>query len=60
MIRRFFENPMISNGRIVCDCCSQPIWEDEKFDVDGDGEIMCESCYKKRRKINGKIIKSGY
>ena len=21
---------------------------------DGDGEIMCESCYKKRRKINGK------
>ena len=36
---------MISNGRIVCDCCSQPIWEDENFDVDGDGEIMCESCY---------------
>ena len=30
MIRGFFENPMISNGRIVCDCCSQPIWEDEK------------------------------
>ena len=45
MIRGFFENPMISNGRIVCDCCSQPIWEDENFDVDGDGEIMCESCY---------------
>ena len=45
MIRRFFENLMISNGRVVCDSCGQPIWEDEKFDVDGDGEITCESCY---------------
>lgn len=45
MIRGFFENPMISNGRIVCGSCGAPIWGDEKFDVGGDGEIMCESCY---------------
>ena len=45
MIRKMFENPMTSNGRTVCNCCGQPIWEDEKFDVNGNGEIICKSCY---------------
>ena len=41
-----FEKPMVSNGRVACDICGQQLFEGEEFDIDEDGNIICENCHK--------------
>ena len=31
------------DSRVKCDCCKEPITEDEYYDF-GDGKIICENC----------------